>query len=146
MIVCAHYRYPFLISSEKLSTKGLKNLNGNQDHMNNADFGYDPVTGRYYAVSDCHPNPSDVPDFISSHFRVTYFDYTDSFTTFTWKTISTIGPDRTGFARNHNTGILRDEYGHITEDYLSVFYTVSITGDDSLWSYRIYDYYVAKPD
>ena len=137
---------PVRISSEKLSAKGLKNLNGNQDIINNADFGYDPITGRYYAVSDCHPNPSDVPDYISSHFRVTYFDYTDSFTTFTWKSIATIGPDQTGFARNHNVGIMRDAYGHITEDYLSVFYTVSITGDDSLWSYRIYDYYVAKPD
>lgn len=137
---------PVRISSEKLSAKGLKTLTGTQDIMNNADFAYDPVTNRYYAASDCHPNPSDTPDYIASHFRVTYFDYTGSFTSFTWKSISTIGPDQTGFARNHNVGILRDAYGHITEDYLSVFYTVSITGDSSLWSYRIYDYFVAKPD
>ncbi len=137
---------PSRISSEKLSAKGLKTLTGSQDIMNNADFVYDAGTGRYYAASDCHPNPSDAPDFISSHFRVTYFDYTGSFTSFTWKTLSTVGPDQTGFARNHNVGVLRDEYGHLPEDYLSVFYTVSITGDDSLWSYRIYDYFVAKAD
>ena len=130
--------------SDKLSTKGLKNLNGYQDFMNNADFVYDSATGRYYAASDCHPNPTDTPDYISSHFRITYFDYTGSFTTFTWKSLATVGPNQTGFARNHNVGIMRDAYGHLPEDYLSVFYTVSIVGNNSLWSYRIYDYFVAK--
>lgn len=132
-------------SRSKLSTKGLKNLNGGGDIINNADFVYDPVNRRYYAVSDCHPNPSGEPDYISSHFRVNYFDYSGSFTSFTWKEIATVGNTQTGFARNHNTGILRDSYGHLPDKYLSVFYTVSVTGSDCLWSYRIYDYFVAVP-
>ena len=128
-----------------LSTKGLKNLNGKQDIMNNADFVYDSVKGRYYAVSDCHPNPSSEPDYISSHFRINYFDVTSSYTSFTWKQLTTVGKSETQFARNHNTGVLRDAYGHLPDKYLSVFYTVSIEGSDCLWSYRIYDYYVSVP-
>ena len=136
---------PVRYSSQKLSAKGLKNLNGGSDIINNADFVYDPSQNRYYAVSDCHPNPSSVPDYISSHFRVTYFDYKQSFTSFTWNNLATVGPSQTGFARNHNVGVLRDSYGHLPDKYLSVFYTVSIEGSDCLWSYRIYDYFVLVP-
>lgn len=136
---------PIRYSSEKLSATGLKNLNGRSDIMNNADLVYDPSLNRFYAVSDCHPNPTSVPDYISSHFRVTYFDYKQSYTGFTWKSLAQIGPTETGFARNHNTGVLRDAYGHLPDKYLSVFYTVSVEGSDSLWSYRIYDYYISVP-
>lgn len=133
-------------SQATLSAKGLKNLNGKQDIMNNADFVYDSVKGRYFAVSDCHPDPSSEPDYISSHFRINYFDVSSSYTSFTWKQLTTVGKSETQFVRNHNTGVLRDAYGHLPDKYLSVFYTVSIEGTESLWSYRIYDYYVRVPD
>ncbi len=133
---------PVCKSSEKLSEAGLTNLKGGADIINNADFVYDSKAGRFYATSDCHPNPTSVPDFISSHFRVTYFDKPSNYKTFTWKYLSQIGPEQTTFERNHNTGILRDEYGHLANNYITVYYTVSDTGNNSLWSYRIYDYHV----
>ncbi len=129
-------------SSVKLSESGLKNLNGGADILNNADFVYDSAADVFYASSDCHPNPSSVPDYISSHFRVTSFKRPASYSSFGWKYISTVGPGDTGFARNHNTGILRDTYGHLPNGYITVYYTVSKEGNDSLWSYRIYDYHV----
>ena len=130
----------------KLSETGLKTLTGKQDIINNASFVYDAESKRFYASSDCHPNPSDAPDFISSDFRVTYFNDTGDFSKVTWRELCTIGADETGFARNHNTGILRDGYGHLANDYISVYYSVSNTGtgNNSLWTYRIYDFHIAK--
>ncbi len=132
---------PSRIQTETLSARGLLNLNSEKDFMNNADFVYDTVEKRFYAVSDCHPNPTDTPNYISSHCRINSFAHHTSFTDFVWSKVKNIAPKDTGFPRNHNAGILRDAYGHLPDNgYLSVFYTVAQTGNDSLWSYRIYDY------
>lgn len=131
---------PIQMSSTKLSAAGLENLNGSTDYMNNADFAYDPVRNRFYAVSDTHPNPTTTPNFISSNFRVTYFEGTD-FANVEWKTVEVPGEEETGFPRNHNCGLVRDMYGHLLSDYqLSVYYTMSEQNDDYLWTYRIYEY------
>ncbi len=127
---------------EKVSATGLRDLNGNLDIINNADLVYDARNKIFYAVSDCHPNPSDEPNYISSHFRVTSFKEKNSFKTVSWKTLAAFSPADTGAARNHNAGILRDEYGHLVQhSYLTLYYTVSETGSTSLWSYRIHDAY-----
>ncbi len=125
----------------KLSEVGLRNLKGEGDIINNADFVYDSATDRFYATSDCHPNPTSVPDYISSHFRITYFKRPLQYDVFTWKSLAQVGTSQTGFSRNHNTGILRDSYGHLANGYITVYYTVSEEGNNSLWSYRIYDYH-----
>lgn len=136
---------PQKYGAETVSAAGLTNLNSRTDFMNNADLVYDGDSKRFYAVSDCHPNPSDTPNYISSHFRVTWFSGA-SFSAVYWRTLATVGPDTTGAARNHNAGILRDEYGHLPKQgYLTVYYTVSGTGNDSLWTYRIYDSYFKLP-
>ncbi len=133
---------PVIGAETKLSTMGLKDLSGNADILNNADFMYDPATERFYAASDCHPNPSDTPNYIASHFRLTYFAK-PAFTSAKWQEVATIGESETGFARNHNVGLVRDIYGHLIHDgFITIYYTVSVTGDQSLWSYRIYDYYI----
>lgn len=139
---------PVGVTRQKLSENGLKNLDGGNDFMNNADLIYDAANNRFYASSDCHPNPTDTPNYISAHFRVNYFTPANStsFGSFTWSTLKQVGPVITEFVRNHNTGVLRDAYGHMTDDgYLTVFYTVSNTGNSSLWTYRIYDYYMELP-
>ncbi len=132
---------PVRKSSVKLSETGLTNLNGGSDILNNADFVFDSENGRFYVSSDCHPNPGSVPDYISSDFRITYFYRPASYDTVRWNTLAVVGEAETGFARNHNTGIMRDAYGHLANDYITVYYTVSVEGDSSLWSYRIYDYH-----
>jgi hypothetical protein len=131
---------PTMTNELTLSTSGLKNLNGGNDFMNNADFVYDPETDRFYSASDCHPNPSDEPNYIGSAFRVIYFKGTQ-LNRGSWRTLAQIGTAKTGAARNHNVGLARDEYGHLcNSDYITVYYTVSVTGNQSLWSYRIYEY------
>lgn len=124
----------------KVGTSGLKTLTGGNDILNNADFVYDADSNIFYCASDCHPNPTDTPNFISSHFRASYFSGTE-FNKAKWTNIANIGTEDTGFARNHNVGFVRDAYGHtVSDDYLTVYYTVSVTGDKSLWSYRIHEF------
>lgn len=128
----------------KVATGGLKNLNNQNDFINNGDFVYDAAKDRFYLASDCHPNPTDIPDFISSHFRVAYFGGTD-FSKAKWTNVANIGAEDTGFARNHNVGLVRDAYGHLlASDYMTVYYTVSDTGTSSQWThlgtYRIHEF------
>ncbi len=130
-------------SSEELTAKGLYDLNGQADFMNNADLVYDPDERRFYASSDCHPNPSDTPNYISSGVRVSFFTHakgqTSGFSDCRWMGLGGVTPQSSGFPRNHNSGLLRDAYGHLPScEHLTVFYAVSVTGEESLWSYRIY--------
>ena len=135
---------PVVGEEVKVATTNLVELDGDKDIINNADFAYDPATNKFYAASDCHPNPTSEPNYISSHFRVTSFSGTE-FKKATWKYLATIGTEDTGFARNHNVGLVRDEYGHLpARDYISIYYTVSVTGSQSLWSYRLHDFNIVK--
>ena len=139
---------PILLSSNDLPHTGLKTINGRGgDYLNNPDVVYDENARRFYVSSDAHPHPSDDPNYVSSHFRVSYFDKPESFSKFKWTEYDLCSPDMTGFARNHNTGILRNEYGHLVSNgYLTVFYTGAIAGKDTLWSYRIHNYNLALPE
>ena len=137
---------PVLGDEIKVGTAGLKNLNGNGDFLNNADFAYDAEKDRFYCASDCHPHPTDAqPDFISSHFRVSYFGGTD-IANAKWSNMANIGEVDTGYPRNHNVGLVRDAYGHILPgDYLTVYYTVSETGTyqwSHLGTYRLHEFHL----
>ena len=147
--------------SSELPTQGLVDLEGTEnDFMNNGDFGYDPVNNRFVSVSDCHPNPRVAePVFISSHFRVTYlsdFDNAapgflpgDVFQTpnnHTWSTLKTVGPSDTGFPRNHNTGLVTDQYGWMLhQETVEVAFSCGFMGPfpDLSWTYRIHSLVVS---
>ena len=136
---------PKRMSQTQLAETGLTNLEGRQDFLNNADFVYDAKKKVFYAVSDCHPNPKDAPEIISAKFRVTYFGFSKKAPA-VWHKLVEIGAGETTFPRNHNAGIVRDEYGNLPSDgWISIYYTVARTGSESLWTYRIHDYCVALP-
>lgn len=144
---------PTRLSSSKITEKGLSNLNGGVDYLSNVDVAYDGKSNRYYAVSDCHPNPTDGdPLFVGSHFRVTYLSEKGS--TFggalaqdsgrAWMNLATIGPSETGFPRNSNCGIVRDPYGWlVNSNEIEVYYSMSLLGTGYQWTYRIYSYKIA---
>ena len=127
---------PVLRTSVKLRNNGLVlTTTGKDSIINNADFAYDDARGVLYAVSGCQPRPSTAPNYIADQFRVTSFRFggTDiqelndnNSSAGRWKYLATVGKDDTGFARNHNTALLRDEYGHTDSNILTAFYSVSI--------------------
>lgn len=56
-----------------------------------------------------------------------------------WKEMYVIGPDDSGFPRNHNPGFLTDTKGYLPDDsQLVVYFTPAVTGEDWLWSYDLY--------
>lgn len=56
-----------------------------------------------------------------------------------WKEMYVIGPEDSGFPRNHNPGFLTDFYGYLPdESQLVVYFTPAVTGENWLWSYDLY--------
>ncbi|GHV02463.1 hypothetical protein FACS1894211_13900 [Clostridia bacterium] len=139
--------------SVPLTNRGLTDLNGQSpDRIYNVDAAYDPVRKRFYAVSECQPNPQDEPNIMGSHVRVTYigepgaapgdlFADAEGAAAQSWSTQGLIGPNETGFPRNHNGGLVTDPYGWMLPgDTLSLYYSMSLTGKKYEWTYCIYNY------
>ena len=56
-----------------------------------------------------------------------------------WIEIGHVGPEESGFPRNHNPAILTDTKGYmLNEDELVMYFTPAMTGENWLWSYDLY--------
>lgn len=135
---------PTRLSHVDLGTAGLKTRTGGGDYIGNADFAYDAESDSFYMATDSHPYPSDEPNYITEYFRVAYFAGHD-FVSPRWNALEDIGPAETGFARNHNVGLVRDAYGWLPSgNSLTVYYTGADKGANALWSYRLHAYTILK--
>lgn len=135
---------PVRLSHTDLATTGLTARTGGGDYIGNADFAYDAGSNSFYMATDSHPYPSDEPNYITAYFRVAYFAGNDV-TSVRWNELEHIGPAETGFARNHNVGLVRDAYGWLPGgNSLTVYYTGADKGANALWSYRLYAYTILK--
>lgn len=124
-----------------VTTSGLTSTTGGTDWLNNADFAYDPSRDRFYVVREQHPYPTDSPDYIGSSVQVASIPGASVWGGGgTWTVEAEIDPGLTGYARNHNAGILRSEYGTLIDaQSLTVLFTTSCGGcTDSLWQYRLH--------
>lgn len=132
--------------------------------FNNADFAYDPVSKNFYVVKEDHINgwyPEDGGvNWISGSNSVYRSAMSDSdenvgdslFNSSAWSKVGTIAQSNTGFARNHNSGIVTDPYGWIiNNENIPVIYTKSDLKTDypdwdgsgqwpALHTYRLYGY------
>lgn len=132
---------PKQLSAEPLSTKGLKNLYGSPDFMNNAGFVHDAENDRYYAILEYYliRFPDD-PNLVSA-LQISYCEVISDLSNVKWKPLARIIKYETGFHSNHNAGFLRDSYGHLADDLLTVFYTYASQSQD-LWTYKILDHFI----
>lgn len=56
-----------------------------------------------------------------------------------WIEIGRVDPEKSGFPRNHNPGILTDTKGYmLNDDELVMYFTPAMTGENWLWSYDLY--------
>ncbi len=135
---------PVRLSHTDLATTGLTTRTGGGDYIGNADFAYDADSNSFYMATDSHPYPSDEPNYITEYFRVAYFAG-DNVTRVRWNELEHIGPAETGFARNHNVGLVRDAYGWLPGgNSLTVYYTGAGKGANALWTYRLHAYTLLK--
>lgn len=120
-----------------VSNKGITNSSGGSDVINNADFAYDPQTGRLYCIKEDFPYPnSDGINWIPSSNSIFYVEIGkgDALGTrifedynYTWTMAGKIDSGATGYKRNHNCAIVTDAYGRITDSLcLSFVYTMSL--------------------
>lgn len=124
-----------------VSNKGITNASGSTDVINNADFAYDPNTGRLYCIKEDFGYPTDNGiNWIAGSNTVFYTDIGKSTTvgsrlfenyTYSWTMAGKIDSATTGYVRNHNCAIVTDAYGYTTDSLLlPVVYTMSMSMND----------------
>lgn len=113
---------------------------GTNDFISNADFVFDETN--LYMICDVHPFEEGVLSNIPTKSniyktKITDFYSEESFLNCNWEKIKTIDKNETSFDRNHNSSILRDEYGHFIDN--TIIYSYAKEKEDflnSLWTYR----------
>jgi hypothetical protein len=125
-----------------ITNEGLRGTDGGGDVLHNFDVAYDPSRDRFYAVREVDPYPASEPSYIAAELEIDSIDGASIWNGGgTWTREGGITPDLTGFARNHNAGILRSIYGTLpSADSLTAVFTRSITGTfpETLWSYALW--------
>ena len=138
---------------------GILNSQGVKCNIGIPDFAYDPVAERFYVCGVTNEkNPPDVSKtLVNSHSMVAYLENVGSMEElctilqaggYTWKMAGYVGPDDTGFERNHNPGLVRDAYGYLPDS--SQIGVVVSTGHNSwpnenIFTYRLHGAYVDAP-
>lgn len=132
-----------------MSRAGLLNIGRTGlDYTCNSDMALDVSTNSIIMVRPVQPHPATYPAYINEALEIDRIGL-DAFRNGvgTWEPLIRLTPAETGFPRNHNAAIARDEYGHIGEsDELMVYYTVSKEAPDvapsagmhAEWTYDIY--------
>lgn len=142
-------------SYKRVLTRGLKNLNNTQDYISNADFAYDPTSGRMYMIKDDHPTPegANVGSGVSIYYLEEDFENKDFYPGYTlfnvvgdmWNEMDNINVSISKFDLNHNAGFVTDPYGWtLSNKNIDCLFTVANNYPNSFWgtlgSYRIYQY------
>ncbi len=153
---------PQMLSAQYVTLRNDGSLrpNGTQSSINNPDIAYDPNTNRLYVVSHntYESGAGQDPTIIPSVSQVLYVQLEEeqeyigellfSGEAYSWTPVGYISEELTGFPRNHNSGIVTDEYGWLTDSgTLRVVTTVSCLASEGgdrptpwpyLHSYRLH--------
>ena len=138
-----------------ISNNGVVNSAGAKCGLAIADFAYDPVAKRLYVASVTNErNPADITmTRVNSHSMVCYIDGLENMEmvastlqsgNYKWNTLGYVGPNVTGWNRNHNPGLVRTEGGFIPDsDRVGV--VVSTGNNDwpneNIFTYRLFGHW-----
>ena len=139
---------PDLGTAKNMNAAGLDNLNGGSDYTCNSDFTICPEENKILMVRPVQPHPSTYPSYIPVAQEVDYMDL-DGFLNGIgrWTALARIDETLSGFPRNHNAGLSRDSFGHVSAwETPTVYFTVSkaspdvaaSSGKHAEWTYHIY--------
>lgn len=116
--------------------------------IGNAEYCYDHINKKILLSKPRGGYGSDgeYPDFIADHIDVYYVDvsayenpfdiFFDNSRTERWHYFATIDKELSGYPRNHNNGMVTDEYGHLYRNgYIGVAFTSSQYGTMSAMTY-----------
>ncbi len=135
--------------------------------LNNADFAYDPFNGKFYCIRDHHTKEQWCPtdggvNWISGSVSLLEISSGNAatgpdsiFGELSLVNAGIIDSETTGYPRNHNAGLVTDEYGWIIKSgEYPVVYTVSLLATDfpkwslggqwpALHTYRLHGYVIS---
>ena len=116
--------------------------------IGNAEYCYDHINKKFLLSKPRGGYGSDgeYPDFIADHIDVYYVDvsayenpfdiFFDNSRTERWHYFATIDKELSSYPRNHNNGMVTDEYGHLYRNgYIGVAFTSSQYGTMSAMTY-----------
>lgn len=143
----------------EIKNSGVVNAQGGADVINNADFAYDPVKHRIYCIKEDFPYPEDGGvNWITGSNVLMYMTldketgFDRLFKDYRWNICGKLSREATGNFRNHNAGIVTDEFGRIINPFeIPVVYTVCDPATDypdwksggqwpALHTYRLHGY------
>lgn len=128
---------------------GLKTIdNQARDYTCNSDFAINKKADKIVMIRPVQPMPADYPSYLNSSLEIDYMDLSAFMNqSGSWTKIYRIVPDDTGYPRNHNAALLRDNFGHLQDWQRPAFYfTVSKAAPDvqpsgsthAEWTYHIW--------
>lgn len=145
---------PILLGKTSLTNDGIKNPDGSNLRLAIADFAFDPIKGRLYVISRTNTrDPADITKtVVDSHGILAYIDGLSNMEDvsetlfsqqYTWNIVGYVGPEQTGFERNHNFGLVKDVYGNVyRSDQIMVVVSTGhhSWGNDNIFTYRLMGY------
>jgi hypothetical protein len=100
----------------QLSDDGLLGINGAPDFLCNVDVVRDPNHDRFFAVTEQHPFPKEMPNFLAENLQVISMDGVHVRRGGgRWTVEGVVGPALTGLPRNHNAGLVRTPLGTLPD-------------------------------
>ena len=129
---------PVLGPAQTVPAAGLTSIDGSRVIFHNAGFALDSAE-RPVVVRGRHPFDRSVPEFIASELQVAMYDRAyDDLAGGRWEVIGGVTPGQTGWPRNHNASIVKDEYGRLLDPgRVAIAFSVAHTGPGYLWTYRV---------
>ena len=136
----------------RITPNGIVNSAGQKCNINIPDFAYDPVGKRFYVCGVTNEkNPADETiTRVNSHCMVAYLDNVESpeelcsllqSGSYVWQMAGYVGPSDTGWERNHNPGIVRDERGFLPDsDEVRVIVSTGHNSwdNENIFTYRLH--------
>lgn len=140
--------HPVISGPVQVSQRGLINsLGADSDYICDADIALEPESSTLVMIRPVQPHPDTYPAYINASLDVCTIPFDDFRRgTGTWKQLYRISPEKTGYPRNHNACISRDEYGRLsTLTDITLYFTtasqspdvVPETGRHAEWTYTI---------
>lgn len=128
--------------------------NQSRDYTCNSEFAINQDADKIVMIRPVQPMPNDYPAYLNSALEIDYMNLSDFMNqSGSWTPIYRIIPDDTGYPRNHNATLLRDNFGHLQDWEEPAFYfTVSKAAPDvqpsgsshAEWTYHIWKSKVVK--
>lgn len=137
---------------QSVTYNGARNSQGGPCHPGIADFAYDKIAKRLYvtAVTNEKRPPDVTKTLVSSHSVLMYVDNVEDMNAacdlifsggYKWKIVGYVGPEETGWNRNHNPGLVKTDGGYIP-DSKKIGVVVSTGNNDganeNIFTYRLF--------